>query len=250
MFNLIASELFKIGKSKVTYVIGSVFAFMALVQIVAYASMASMEEMIGQITGIRGMMTPLEGDLSYIIISIFVTIIVCQDFATGSIRQIIGKGCSKIKYVFAKYIAMVLVIVVFMASYSLIDFVGFSAIGSVGDFNSESIKQIMIFGLGAFSMILGYAAIIEFICILFKKNTIAIPLSLLFTFVGGMVAQLIFYFTENEKIFQYWLSNMSASFCVFEVEISQKMIYIAIFLVIAIVFSALSAFIFHKKDIE
>ena len=231
MCNLISSELFKITKSKVTYVIGGIFFAMAILQAVAFASIASIEEMIGKITGIIGLMTPLDGDISYIVISIFITIIVCQDFSTGSIRQIIGKGSSKVKYILAKYIAMVLVVTVFMAAYSLIDFAAFSIIGETGTFNATVMQHLCIFMLGAFSMILGYTAITEFICIAFRKNTITIPLNLLLIFVGGMISQLIFFLTENEIFYKYWLSNMSSSFGSFDIAISEKVTYIIIFLI-------------------
>lgn len=250
MCNLISSELFKIWKGKVTYVVGILFVVIALLQAVVYGSFAASANMEVEITGILGILTPLEGDFSYIIISIFITIIVCQDFSTGSIRQIIGKGSRRANYVFAKYIAMILVVAVFMLAASIIDFIAFSMIGEVGEFSSEVIVQLVIFALGAFSMILGYTAITEFICIVFKKNTITIPLNLLFIFAGGIVAQLTYYLTENEKFYRYWLPNMSASFGDFDIAIEEKIIYIAVFLGLAVVFSSLSAIIFTKRDIE
>ncbi len=217
MCNLISSELFKIMKSKVTYVTASIFVGLAIIQMVVYKMAETMNEAIGAVTGIVGFVLPLEGDISYVFLGIFITIIMCQDFSTGSIRQIISKGVSRTKYVFAKYVAMVLVIALLMAVYSLICFIGFSIIGGVGELNQEVIKHLLLYVLGALCMILSYTAITEFVCILFKKNTITIPINLLFILAGGMISQLAFYLTQNEALYKFWLANMSASFTSFEV---------------------------------
>ena len=174
----------------------------------------------------------------------------CQDFSTGSIRQIISKGVSRTKYVLAKYVAMVLVIALLMAVYSLTCFIGFSIIGGVGELNQEVIKQLLLYILGALCMILSYTAITEFVCILFKKNTITIPINLLFILAGGMISQLAFYLTQNESFYKFWLANMSASFTSFEVGFGEKLLYMEIFVVIASVFTWWSVFVFEKRDID
>ena len=250
MYNLIASELFKIRKSKVTYVIGCVFIALAILEVVVYSSFAGMQDVAEYATGIDGLLTPLEGDLSYLIICIFITIIVGQDFSTGSIRQIIGKGTSKGRYILAKYIAMVCVSAIFLLLFSLIDFAAFSVLGGIGEWNLHIVKHFLIFLVGAFSMILGYTAITEFICILFRKNTVTIPVNLMLILVGGITAEVLSFLTQNEIFIKYWLPSMSASFGDFDLQFGEKIIYIFIFLTIAVAFSAMSVWVFEKKDID
>ena len=250
MCNLISSELFKIMRSKVTYTIGMIFVALAIFQTVVVKIAVSMGKVMVSPTGIDGFVSPLNGDLSYIVIGIFVTIIMCQDFSTGSIRQIIGKGTSRVKYVFAKFIAMVIVISVLMAGYSVVCFLGCSLIGEVGELASEVMKHLLVYVTGACCMILGYTAITEFVCILFKKNTITIPVNLLFIFVGGVVSQLGFQLTENELFYKYWIANMSASFASFEIGYADKLLYMEIFIVIASVFIWWSVFVFKRRDID
>lgn len=250
MCNLIASELFKIRKSKVTYVIASIFAIIALLQMAIIKWAESTGQAIGEITGIAGFVSPLGGDMNYIFIGIFITIIMCQDFSTGSIRQIISKGTSRTKYVLAKYIAMVVTAFAFILECSLLCFIGFTMMKEVGEINAEIIKHLLMYVLGAFCMILGYTAITELICILFRKNTITIPVNLLFIFFGGLVSQLSFQLTKNELFYKYWIANMSASFASFEIDFADKSLYTEIFIVIASVFIWWSVFIFRKRDID
>lgn len=250
MCNLISGELFKIMKSKVTYVTAGIFVVMAVLQMVVYKMAETMNDNIGELTGIAGFVSPLDGDFSYIFLGIFITIIMCQDFSTGSIRQIISKGVSRTTYVFAKYVAMVLVAALLMAFYSLICFIGCSIIGGVGELNQEVVKYLLLYVLGALCMILGYTAITEFVCILFKKNTITIPINLLFILAGGLISQLAFYLTQNKVCYKFWLANMSASFTSFEVGFGEKLLYMEIFVVLASVFLWWSVFVFKRRDID
>lgn len=250
MCNLIVSEWYKITKSKVTYVIGIVFLLMAFLQMLVFGYAEFGTDMDGVLTGVRGITVPLDGDISCSIIGIFATIFICQDFSTGSIRQIIGKGSSKVKYVLAKYITLVMAITVFMILYSLIDFVAFSLLGEIGEINQDVLLHLLVFALGSFSMILSYTAIMEFISIAFRKNTITIPLSVMFLVVGSIITQVLYYITENENMYKYWLVNMSANFGNFEIGINEKLTYIVILVIVAIVFNGLSSFIFQKWDVE
>lgn len=224
MLNLIRSELYKMGKSKVIMVITLCYAFLACIEVATMFFMshnvemqeniASMISITGNkgLCGLDGITVPLNGDLSYIMISIFVTLIMGHDFTSRSIYQIIGKGISRSKYVMAKFTAMICINVVQLAIYSLLCFLGYSMLFGVGGFNVQAANLLVVYFIGALSMIIGYTAIMEVICVLFKKINITMPICILFVFIGGMASQIILYITQEDTLSKYWLTNMSSSF--------------------------------------
>lgn len=256
MINLINGELYKIAKSKITYIMGMLFVVFAGIEIGLNAYMMSqpgmMQDMYGmdKITGIQGVLFSFSGDITFIFIGLFLSIIIGTDYATGSIRQIVAKGTNRCSIILAKYISGVVASLIMLLIYMVIMFVGCSVLSGVGEINAEVKKQLLLLFIGILSIILGYVALAEFFSFLVKGIGASVAVNLMFIFFGGMLAQLTNYFLNSDIIYRHWLSNMSSCFGNYEVAASEQCGYMGVCMIMAVLFLALSIVLFQKRDID
>lgn len=257
MKNIIASELYKIRKSKLIYILFGIVLILVLVSaaLMVFLNSAGLPEEMGvakELSGLTGLSTCLADSTIFLVLAIFVSITTLNDFNSGCIRQIISKGTSRTKYIVGKYFAMSIVGILLMLFNMVCYFTAYSIIGGktgLAGMDSELLRHLLLMLAGTVTFVLSYTAIIEFVSVLLRKTSSALVVSILLSTIVGSTIQILSIFMENATLLNYWLTTMLINFGDFTVPVSTKLIYLAVMGGSAVVFTIGNALVFNKRDI-
>ena len=150
----------------------------------------------------------IEGDTMFMFIGILATLLFASDFSSGSIRQIIGKGIDRTKYVVGTLVSVSVFVLVMMAALFLSLFLSGSLLGEgIGSFHESNIGNVLLCVLvfGFF-----YVAYILLIVSSSRKVSISLIAAILTPTILNLITKGITLLTKKNFLFDP-LTQMSTA---------------------------------------
>ena len=174
MSNLLRSQFFKIKRSKSFYIMILVTIFAATMCLTA---LISQKDLAADMTGASTMVYGCGGDVCCMMVGILAAFLLCSDFTSGSIKQIIGKGVNRNKYTLASILSVGVVgtgLLILLATLSFA--MGYFYTGKVGAINGAT---FLYFVVGLIICALNYTSYICLITMRFRKISISLIFAIL-----------------------------------------------------------------------
>lgn len=245
MMNIITSEVYKIFKSKVFYVVSIILLAMNAIFIYVQASADKKAQMLG--TGITNYQGSYDGDIIFYIILIFVACLVTAEYANGSIRQMACHGIARWKLVLGQYIAISSVITVLLLAFGVLNLLSATIIYKLGEVDAVVFIRMNV---GMLCMFWGIAGIGTFLSYLFKNGGITIAISVLLIIGGNFIIGMLISLTKNDIFARYSLGNMRKIIINFTSKPEDVVKYSIVFLLIGAVTILGSSLLFSKRDVD
>lgn len=253
MINIVSSEIYKIFKSKIFYVISIILLSMnviaSVVSLYVQKSPSFSTEIKAQMsgTGISSYQGSYGGDIIFYIILIFVACIITAEYSNGSIRQMACHGISRWKLVLGQYIAISSVVTLSLLIFGVLNLLSDTILYQLGEVN---IAAFIRMNIGLICMFWGIAGIGTFLSYLFKNGGITIAISMLFVMSGNIIAQLLTSLTKNHIFTKYSLANIRRVIIDFTSKPEDIFKYSTVFLLIGILTILGSSLLFSKRDVD
>ena len=207
MSNLIKFEFRKLFRHASFYVLLGVCLLWTVFNGLVLTLAAKLVPEIGVPTTIYDFTRSAISTNSMIFVGIFLAIFVVEDFANGSIKNVVSKGYSNTKVYFSKYIvSLVAAIAMCLASILSGILYGLIFFKEAGSF--DSVGYVIP---GIFLSIVAYHSIFFLICISLRKMAPAIVLTIVGPMGLDLILQLVGIFTQDKfkfNISNYWLSGI------------------------------------------
>lgn len=252
MRNVISSELYKILKSKIFYVICIILLSMNAIGTVSTIAVKKLDSFSQQQnvqisnTGMMGYQGSFSGDIIFYIILIFVACLITAEYANGSIRQMACHGIARWKLVFGQYIAMSSVITMILLVFGILNLLSNTILFELGDVGGVVFVRMNMGSLCIFWCMTGIGFFFSY---LFKNGSIAIAISMLFILSNKFIAQLLTLVTKNDIFIRNTLSNMRNIIIDFTSTPEAAAKCSIVFLVIGSIAILGASLLFSKRDI-
>ncbi len=243
MSNVISSQFFKTIKLHSTKVTGiSSICFAAFLVLMAKA--------FGEepVTG-TDMFNALSETFVYLFIVVFINNIISADMTTSSIKQMFGKGVSRVKYCLGTILVTGISTYIFTV---IMQFAGFgmgTLIGrSVGNFDVKSIGFSL---LGYLVISFNFSSLIMFLYSIIKKSAGVIMIASFMPIITDVGSLLVGVITHNEKLAHFTsFLNLMSDVTRINPDSTQNVIAYAILIGMTAILTIAAAAIFRKEDIN
>lgn len=259
MFNLLTAEKLKLQHSWKLWVCLGIFIFYPLLQLVGIIGEAnngkellqSVETVINGATGVL-MMAKISAAVQ-LVIAVFVSFIIGEEFQNGTIRNALSLGRSRGHYYFTKWLVSAGITLIAMVVITLIGVIGygtafgFGEVAGVANYMGYAVQVVIV----QFLLMLSVTSVFVALVFWTRSSAMAIVWTSLFTIGTGFVPG-IFQKFEATKEITWWFTQ---SFIFYSNFASQeaihqfpKMIFVSV--VTIVVSSLLGYIIFLKTDIK
>ncbi|MBP5492714.1 MAG: hypothetical protein J6Y08_07705 [Clostridiales bacterium] len=248
MNNVISSQSFKYLRSSAFFVIMVLMVCLAFGDFwLARSSLNSVPEGVSaqyEITGLSLLVSSVEGGIVYVIVGLLASLLICSDFSTQSIRQIIGKGTGKLNYTLGTLFTIFLFSMIVVLFYYLCTFGIFTVYCKKAGLNEW--KQLLWLLLATFCATFNYTAFVMFVASLSKRVSITIP----FAIMTPSILELVVMTFSTKEMVKYPL-DLTTSFenILYATHKACPRIYSVLGLVaLGIIFTILSIIVVKKKE--
>lgn len=245
MFNLIYSEIYKIFKSKVFYVISFIFLVINIISVAASINLKLKGHMVE--SGAYNFLETYDSDLIYYLILIFVSYLITTEYTNGTIRQMSCRGIARWKMVLGQYIAMSLVATILILGLGILNM---SINLLLYGFGNVNMNEIIYINLGMICIIWGTAGVGTFLSYLFKNIGVTIIISILMVMGNVFAFNLLDLLLKSTVFSQFNLTNMRRVIVNFSSKPQDIIIYSMFFASIGLLTALGSVILFSKKDID
>ena len=201
-----------------------------------------------EVNGISSMIYGCGGDVCCMLVGILASFLLCTDFSSGSIKQIIGKGVNRNKYTLASILsvaAMAFGLLLLLAALTFT--MGLIFTGEVGLASGTS---FIYFVLGLIVCALNYTSYVCLITMRFRKISISLIFAILSPSLLDIVARVFGSFAKSEDGAAVISLNMHvANMISLDTAFSDRMISYGVMGCMTLVMAGLALYIFKKKDI-
>ncbi len=244
MHNVISGQSFKYIRSSAFFVMMVLMPCLAFVFYRLADSQVSNAPADVTITGVQVLTGILDGGFVFVVSGILASLLICSDFTTQSIRQIIGKGTGRLSYTMGTLISVFLFCMIMILFYYLSLF-GFATI-SFEKAGLDEWRTLLWLLLATAAMAFFYTAYLMFIACLTKRATITVPLAI----VTPSLSELLVSSFATRSMKQYPIDPISVFNNIFLHDHKTcPRIYCAIaFIVAGIIFTILSIIVVKKKE--
>lgn len=251
MKDIIKSEFYKVRKSVVTKVTALCMLAIAGVQILAfvYAKLSGgiWEEIFQGTRGCDTYAYFCTGSFFLVFVAMFIGGMITNEFAHGTVRQMVSRGVPKVKIALGQYFAL-------SANMTVIALVPAALLMAVATacwgFGSVSVPRFLLIVFGQLAVIWSYTGISMLIAHITRSGGLAIGLNMLFLLGGSLGTQLLAILTEKEWISEYWILTMMTNAVNRSLEWEMQLKYSVILIVIGIACTALGTLRFHVSDVN
>lgn len=189
-------------------------------------------------------------DMNVLLLSaIFISIYVSEDFSLGTIKNVLGKGYSKDKIYFAKYIVCLIATMIMSVACLLFSYL-FGVIFCNHDASLG--KDVILSVLVQLIVVISYLSLYFFVSMSVGKLAFSVAINLVAPGIVSLVLTLVDSLTKWEKFHfsDYWLKNMMSSLQASET--SNKSMWIAFIggLVYIAICLVAGFFINRKREIK
>ena len=244
MRKLIKYELHKLFRQRSFYICGSVIILLPLIflLITRFASGFSHAE----ITGWDGATSAMSNGNFIMIMGIFISLYICEDFDQGILKNIFSKGYSRGRVYAAKYfITLFAAGLIFLAD-MLVSFIVatvFWGTGSMGD----SLETILCQGI----VIVCYHAFFSALSFIIGKTGGSITLGIIIPMMMELVLMLAdgLLKLKDFRIADYWIETLQMTATDPELSMKKHITASALMLVYTVVFYLLGLFFHRRKEV-
>jgi ABC-2 type transport system permease protein len=251
MMNVISSELYKIFRSKIFYVITIILLGMIIIGTAAAVYVRKTSELtpklMEQMSGFSGYQGSYGADIIFYIILIFAACLITAEYANGSIRQMACHGIARWKLVLGQYIAISSVIIMILVIFGIINLLTGTILFQLGEVDVVSFIRM---NLGMLCMFLGISGLGTLFSYLFKNSGITVAISVLFVLCSNLIVQLPTLITKNDIYLRYSLANMRETIIDFNSKPEDVIKCSMVFLLIGVVTVLGANLLFSKRDVD
>lgn len=245
MVNVIISEIYKIFRSKVFYVISILLFIMNVFDcgMTIYKGPGGNEV----INGLSMYQASYRQDLIFYVILTFICCLITSEYLNGSIKQIASHGIKRWKIVIGRFISMSLVITLIWIIVGVINLLVVSMKYGLG---SANLSSIIYMNIGLFCMIIGVSGVGTLISYLFKNSAISIGISFLFVMSKNLISSLLTSVTKNDVFMNFSISNMRNIITNLSSNSGDVLKCSIVFLSLGIISIVMSSILFSIRDIN
>lgn len=170
-----------------------------------YGNMLSMTGLNIKMTGINCLVifVSMAQNITYLLLPA-VIVVAGTDFNIGTVKNILSRGCTRIKYFFSKYllitiINIVLILIGYIVSFligTVLNGVGADVAGMPASYTANVIKAAVL----CFLPYLGYSSVAVFLIFLFKRNASSIAFYFLFGTIPVLIVTLLMLYNSKLDI--------------------------------------------------
>lgn len=230
MLKLLRFELHKLIRQKSFYICLAVLLLMIVFS--AYTTQLSLEESevtVPTLNGLDYMMEAQSGSVLTMILGVFIPLFVCEDYVSGTIRNIVTRGYSRLSIFTAKLI-VVLLASIFMGVACMATAYGLGTAfwGAGAEFGSEQVKILLC----QLAVAAATAALFYAISTLLQKTGGSIAVCLVLPIAAAIILALIdTALAEHElDLVSYWIDRVgrSLAFATVEADVMKKSLIISL----------------------
>lgn len=219
MLNLIRFEFRKLLQSRSLYICSGLLALLSVFSIYSEKALSEKLEVAeSAVSGIGCLMEALPTSLIAILLGIFIALFVCEDYSSGTIRNILTRGYSKLAVYISKFIAVLAATLFMSVICCAAAFLAGTVFGSAGDadFGSEQMKILLCQLVTAFA----YSSVFFALSCALQKTGGAIACCIVLPMVLSILLKLAdTALAEREiELSKYWLDSLWHSIAYVTVE--------------------------------
>ena len=210
--------------------------------------MTSVENVAGEtssFTGFAALHTAMESEYMYLVVGIFASILFMGDYSSGSIRQIIGKGVSRGKYVLGTLFPVYFFSLILLLVTGSVSFLAATVFGDgVGNVPAQEWIWLVVANL---IFVFMFTAFVMMVASYFRKISVTLIIALLTPSILAAFSDGVKYFSGK----RWGLDPSSQLSKVIAVDAAffDRLIPALIYLGIGCVFTYLSIMIVRKRDL-
>ena len=207
MKNLLRFEFFKLRKRKSLYIcLGAMLAILLFSLLASYEFLRSWDSEY-EPSALIYVLSATNTSNFTLVVGIFVTLYVCEDFGQRTVKNIYSRGFSRIGVYFAKLIVCAVYVV---AAFAIVELFTLALSSALFGYRAEE-GHILALLFGQLLVCLAFASFSFAVGFTVKRTGIAIAISILAPLVVSFVLALADIAIDSEKfmISEYWLEGIS-----------------------------------------
>ncbi|MGL4451798.1 MAG: hypothetical protein ACRCTZ_11470 [Sarcina sp.] len=183
MNNIIKAVIYRIFKSK-AFIGCIIFSILDLVLGIIMNKAMYGEKIIYGVDSLNSSLTN-NGTLA-IIFLILMAILISEDYSSGAMKNIIGKGVNKLKYYIGNILAIMILYLVVSLIYSTVLTSYYTILNGFGSF--EEIKYILVKSLVQFIIVVGMMFVVATVVIITKKTISGLILGCIILYIPSFLS--------------------------------------------------------------
>ena len=201
MLKLLKVELRCLFRQKSTYICLLIVIAIVALPVLLYISD---ETIYLQSTGLNLFHSSFSGSLIDILLPILISILVCRDFSSDAVRLIVGRGYSRTKIFFSKWITTLIVILLFALTAWVTIYISLAA---MLHFNMQFTPHLFMILLTQLLVAAAISSVAFSVAFIARKTSAAITLGILCPTLGTILTSVIesVLKIENGKISRFWI---------------------------------------------
>lgn len=253
MKQLLRYEFRKLFRSKAFYILLAVQVAVTLIGVVSTKAIENLLQdpndpnyYVSAITGVSQMLTAVTGTIFSMTTAIFASIFLCEDYSSGTIKNIVSRGYSRLKVSTSKYLVSFVGVLIMGAASALITFALASALWKVGVWDINATKSLF----GEMAYLLAYHAFFCFVATLCMKIGATIAINLVAPLFVDLILTLVdtLINLKDVSISNYFFTGIGSSFAANGYANENFGLYFSILLIYFALFVGAGLFISSKKE--
>ncbi len=244
MGTILKFELYKLFRQKSFYICTAVMAALTVIGALISKIASKMVDSF-DMNGLKYMASAAGNSEFVLIFSIFTALLICDDFAHDTIKNIICKGYGRTNICISKYITSLVAMTIMYVSMIIVSFLIGTAFWGIGSEDKVASRLIL-----QFIVLLGYHAFFFAVSLVIGKTGGAISVNIIVPMMGGLIFTIAdsLLKLDNISFSDYWIEN--AMSVVTDVSSSTSAITVAVIVAIvyAIVFFSAGLFMNKRKQ--
>lgn len=263
MNNLLSAEFFKLFRRKSFYICIAILVLLTLIsgivmkvllvtETLPAEQMEQMKLTDSDMSGANQLAgTFADSDTLSLVLAIFISLFICTDYSSGTIKNTCSRGYSRWKVYASKLVAVWFVAAVFIIVSIIIRYLIYGALFEFGTVTNGMMKEFMVICGTAMLIYMAMSTIFVFISTLAKNSGIAIATNVALSTFVALILQLLDMFSKLKITFShYWLVSISAEISHFNIADGVITRILVVTAVYAVVFLIAGFTLFQKEDIK
>ena len=187
------------------------------------------------------------GTFYLVFIALFVGGMISNEYTNRTVRQVVSRGTSRIQIALGQYIML-------STAMTVMTVIPAAILGTVAsifwEFGSISVGRFLLTLAGQVLLIWSYSAITMLIAHLTRSGGLSIGINVMLMLGGSTAAMVLVQLTKKEFFMTYWLLNIQSEALNYANPIMKQGRFVALLLVIGVVFTALGVARFKMRDVD
>lgn len=251
MLDIIKSEIFKVRKSKNTFVITIILLAIALLNCAVYGYMKILggeyEKMFSSTNAAEIYVGMTVGSFFLIFVALFVGGVISNEFTFGTVRQVVSRGTRREKIAIGQYVSLSLAIHIVSIICSVVITAVYVMLYGM---NGAEWKDFALVFIGQTIIIWSYSAFSMLIAHITRSGSLAIGVNILIL-LGGEVGVMLLSFITKKDIFQeLWLTSLQADSISLTATTTERMRGWGLLALFGVVCVVVATVLFRKRDVN